>query len=240
MNPVIGIVPSIEETKKQYFTNITNVRAIQRVGGLPFILPYTKSKELIKKYATFIDGLYLAGGNDLDPCYYKEDPHPMLGEVNPTRDEFEWEMLKNISKADKPVLGVCKGAQVINVFFGGSLYQDLSSQLTQSSIQHGQKALLKYPVHVVELVNNTKLHDIIRKATIKVNSHHHQAIREVGDGITVSGQTNDGIIESIESTRHSFIIGVQWHPEELFEADEELAVKLYKEFINQCKRTTMR
>lgn len=238
MRPIIGIVPSIDENKEQYFTNIANVRAIKQAGGVPLVLPYTESIEIIKKYATMIDGLYLAGGNDIDPNYYSEAPHPKLGEVNSTRDAFEWEVLKYVSYEDKPILGVCKGMQMINVFFGGSLYQDMTSQVTDTIIQHNQKSPLKHPIHVVTLVNKTKLQQIIEQDTIKVNSHHHQAVYRVGDGLIVSGRTSDGIIEAIESSRHSFVIGVQWHPEELLKTDEQMAIKIYDMFIMQCQSST--
>lgn len=235
MQPIIGIVPSIDEKNEQYFTNIANVRAIKQAGGLPIVLPYTETAEMIKKYATMIDGLYLAGGNDIDPNYYDEVPHPKLGEVNPTRDAFEWEMLKHICHDNKPVLGVCKGMQMINVFFSGSLYQDMTSQITETLIQHDQKSPLKHPIHVVELIKETKLYQMIQQDTIKVNSHHHQAIRHVGDGLIVSGQTSDGIVEAIESIRHSFVVGIQWHPEELLKTNEPTAIKIYEMFISQCK-----
>src|SRR5699024_287701 len=125
MKPIIGVVPFINEDENQYYSNIKNAEAIIRVGGLPYLLPYVTSNRDILQIVNVIDGLYLAGGNDVDPKYYEETPHENIGEINPTRDIFELNLLKMMFKRNKPVLGVCKGMQIIKVALSRDLYQDV-------------------------------------------------------------------------------------------------------------------
>lgn len=236
MKPIIGIVPSITEDEREIFTNIDNIEAIKVAGGIPLVLPYMMEETAISQYITLIDGLYLGGGNDIDPSYFGEAPHPKLGEVNPIRDAFEWYILKKALAKDKPILGVCKGSQMINIVLGGDLYQDLESQVGHELIQHQQHSPVGHPSHNIDVVEGTKLYKIINKSTIKVNSRHHQAIRNPGKDIIVSSRSNDGVIESIESTTHEFVLGVQWHPENLLAEGDSSSQQILQSFIHTCKK----
>ena len=236
MKPIIGIVPSINEDANQYYSNIENAEAIVRVDGLPYLLPYVTSNRDMLQIVNVIDGLYLAGGNDVDPKYYEETPHENIGEINPTRDIFELNLLKMMFKRNKPVLGVCKGMQMINVALGGDLYQDVISQCETELIQHKQRAKITYPTHPIYVKAGTKLYRMIRKKNVYVNSYHHQAVRRLGENLIVSSYATDGIIEAIESTVHSFVIGVQWHPECLIVSEDSDFLTLYESFIHHCRK----
>lgn len=236
MKPIVGIVPSINEKTNQYYSNIENAAAIKLAGGLPFLLPYIKDEEDLLQVVDKIDGLYLAGGNDVDPHYFSEDPHEKLKEVNPTRDAFELSLLTHMLTLDKPILGVCKGMQMINVALGGDLYQDIRTQAKKEVMQHIQKASINYPSHTIYIEQDTMLADMTKKTHIKVNSHHHQAVRNLGKNLLISAQTNDGIIEAIESTSHRFVLGVQWHPECMVQVDDGSSKTIYETFINNCKK----
>ncbi len=235
MKPIIGIIPSINETENQYYSNVENAEAIKRAGGLPYLLPYTMSKADMERLVNVMDGLYLAGGNDVDPKYYGESPHVGLGEVNPERDAFELEMLATIFKYNKPVLGICKGMQMINVALGGDLYQDITEQFKNKRVQHKQQAKTIHPTHPICIERGTRLQKIINEEKLYVNSYHHQAVRRLGDSLTASGHATDGIIEAIESTAYSFVIGVQWHPEFLLQSNDTVSLKIYKSFIHHCQ-----
>ena len=234
MKPLIGIVPSINENERYYFTMEDNVEAIKRTGGIPVILPYVEGVTELTQLITSIDGLYLVGGNDVDPTYFGEEPHPQLGEVNPTRDAFELQILSQTLAQNKPILAICKGCQMINVVLGGTLYQDIHAQLNQTLVQHQQNSPHSYPTHKIVLEKKSQLHHIIKESSIKVNSRHHQAIHTLGKGLIVTSRTQDGVIESIESTAHDFVIGVQWHPENLLAANDGPSTELYTTFIKKC------
>ncbi len=235
MKPLIGIVPSIEEKERQYFTMADNVEAIKQTGGIPVVLPYIEEESAIAQLVAHIDGLYLAGGNDVDPSYFGEEPHPQLREVNPTRDAFEVQLVGQMVSQNKPVLGICKGCQIINIALGGDIYQDIKSQMKQSLVQHQQKSLHLYSTHMIDLVKTSQLHRIIGKDSIRVNSRHHQAIRTLGKDVVVSSHARDGLIESIESTTYDFVLGVQWHPESLLAANDAPSLQLYTTFIKKCQ-----
>ena len=189
-------------------------------GGVPVILPATGHPAVIEAYKKSCDGLVLAGGGDIDPVHWGEEPHPELGTVDPERDRFELELAKWAAECDIPVLGICRGAQVINVAFGGSLIQHLTG-----GICHFQKAPPNHPFHDILLVRGTKLFSILGLETVRVNSYHHQAVRDTGSGLVVSATARDGIIEAVESVSNRFIIGVQWHPELMVDGASEALFK---------------
>lgn len=235
MKPIIGVVPSINEKTKHYYINIENTEAIILAGGCPLILPYTAYEDDIRQLVNKIDGLYITGGNDVDPEYFNEAPHEKLGEVNPIRDAFELKLLTCILPVNKPVLGVCKGMQMINTVLGGDLYQDITSQVKTKLIQHSQKSQMIYPSHAIHIKEETKLHLITSKTKMRVNSYHHQAVRRLGRNLIISGESDDGIIEAIESTAHPFVIGLQWHPECMVRGEDNSSKKIYESFIAACK-----
>lgn len=235
MKPVIGIGPSIENGSHMHFTNHDNIAAIQEAGGMPVILPYVSDATLIDQAANLIDGLYLTGGNDIDPTLFGEEPHPNLGEINPVRDDYEMAIIKKMLNMNKPILGVCKGCQMINIAMGGDMYQDIYTQMENTLLQHGQKAPAEHGSHYMDIQENSLLHNIIGENRIKVNSRHHQANRNPGKVIVHSGLATDGVVEAMESTHHSFVLGLQWHPENMAVKGNEHAKKIFTSFIKACQ-----
>lgn len=237
MKPIIGIVPAFDEEKKYYFLNEDNVKAIEQSGGNPVLLPYFNDEKNIHPLLSLIDGLYLTGGYDIDPTLFGEEPHPNLGVITRVRDDFEIVIIQKVLALDKPVLAVCRGSQILNVALGGTMYQDIYSQKNTPLLQHQQKAIDSHPSHYIHIEKNTLLYKLVKRQKIKVNSRHHQANREVGKGLIVSGKASDGIIEAVESKVHRFVLGLQWHPENMAANGDESSIKIYDGFIEACKQT---
>lgn len=237
MRPVIGIAPSIENGSNMHFMNNDNVNAIKEAGGIPFILPYGYETDIISQTAEMIDGLYLTGGNDIDPTLFDEEPHPKLGEINPVRDFYEIALINKMLEMDKPILGVCKGCQMINIALNGDMYQDIYTQIDNALLQHSQNAPQEHGSHFVNIQPDSLLKTIIGKEQMKVNSRHHQANRKPGENMIHSGVANDGVIEASESTVHHFVLGLQWHPENMAVKGNEDAKKIFTSFIKACQTT---
>lgn len=235
MRPIIGITPSVENGENIYFINADNAKAITAAGGTPIILPLLESKDDIENAVQIIDGLYLSGGNDVDPTLFDEEPHPQLGIVDPKRDKFESAIIREVLKLNKPILGVCKGCQMLNIVGGGDMYQDIYSQIEGNLLQHNQNAPSDHGSHFVEVLEGSLLHQLVGLNKIKVNSRHHQANRKMGENFIVSGKASDGVVEAIESKQHPFVLGLQWHPENMVAVQDEVSQKIYKGFINACR-----
>jgi putative glutamine amidotransferase len=213
------------------------MKAIEQAGGIPLILSYLEEEKAIKKIAQKLDGLYLTGGNDIDPIYFGEEPHPNLGFFHPGRDAFEIKMAQLFLQLNKPILGVCKGSQMLNLAAGGSMYQDTPSQMEGELIQHTQIARHNVPTHEVEIVEGSLLHRIVGEKKIRVNSFHHQSNRDPGEDLMFSGVAQDGVVEAVESKVHPFALGLQWHPETMaVKSHDETSQRIFTEFIEACKR----
>jgi putative glutamine amidotransferase len=217
MAPVIGITCStivVEEMRGVTRFALSNyyVRCIMQAGALPLLLPNV-APESAAAYLARIDGLILSGGLDVDPLYFGQEPLPDLGEVDQVRDAFELELVKGAHHAGIPVFAICRGVQVMNVAFGGTLLQHIPAQV-KGALKHEQAAVRKDAVsHSLEIVEGTRLHAIAGETRTRVNSFHHQAVDRVAEDFVVSARTLDGVIEGLEDPAHPFCIGVQWHPE---------------------------
>lgn len=203
--------------------------AIIQAGGIPILLP-SEGVGYIQTLRGTIDGLLLTGGGDVDPALFGEEPHQHLGNVTPERDLFEIVLVKAMLEVNKPILGICRGMQVINIAAGGSVYQDMYHQCEFPVIQHSQQAPVHHASHFIQLKKGSLLQKMMDKNQLKVNSFHHQAVKDVPFPFVVSAHSSDGIIEAIESSSDSFVVGVQWHPETLKDAS---SLKLFTEFIQE-------
>lgn len=235
MKPIIGITSSMETDESYYMVDNNNIKAIAQAGGLPVILPYLPVETDIEQIANMIDGLYATGGYDIDPTLFREEPHPNLGTIIPARDAFEITLMKRLLAMGKPILGVCRGCQILNIAVGGDMYQDIYAQIDRTLLQHSQKAPKDHASHFIDVLKGSLLHRLTDAEKLKVNSRHHQANRNVSDPFQVSGKASDGIIEAIESKAHAFALGLQWHPENLAVSGDDHSLRVFQGFIKSCQ-----
>jgi putative glutamine amidotransferase len=242
MHPIIGITcgsdVSVSSTGgrvyRQNSVGFDYISAIEYAGGTPIVLPIVEDQECISSFMDIMDGLLLSGGGDIDPSFFNEEPIPELGNIDPDRDRVEMLLSKAALEQDLPVLAICRGIQVLNVAAGGTLYQDIS-QHSKEILKHRQSAPGWHASHTIQIEPGSLVYDIFGKQTGRVNSFHHQAVRDIADGFYVSARSLDGIIEAIESKEHRFMLGVQFHPEMMFQHHPE-AANIFAAFVKACKR----
>jgi putative glutamine amidotransferase len=191
---------------------------VERAGGLPVVIPFL-SDDTLAQIATRLDGLLLSGGEDVDPTTFGEEPMYGLGNVVAERDRLEIALIHLMRAQGKPVLGICRGIQMLNVALGGTLYQDLPRQW-KGKIQHAQKAARNHVSHRVKIEPGSRLAACFDgEKTLKVNSFHHQAIRKLAEPLRAVAWDAENLVEAVEATSGPFMLGVQWHPENLWRTD---------------------
>lgn len=200
------------EGQERLFVPRDYYRAVEKAGGIAVLVPMVSGAEAAALVLGRLDGVLLSGGADMDPRLYGEQPLPQLGAIDPERDTSELAYVGVALEQNLPLLAICRGHQVLAVAAGGSLYQDLPSQVP-GAIKHSQQAPRWYASHGVRSVPGSQLERLLGSGEIGVNSYHHQAVKAVPPGFAVSATAADGVIEAIESTTHGFVVGVQWHPE---------------------------
>ena len=203
---------------------------------LPFFIPIAESENTAEKYIQTIDGLFLTGGSDMSPLFYGEGSLKKKWQGETKRPRFEILLVKRALKHQKPILGICQGCQVLNVACGGSLYQDIRMQKVsdRKHLISGEK--VSACRHRIQIVKQSRLHRIVGKESLVVNSAHHQAIKKVGKTMRITATAADGIIEAIESTGESFCLGVQWHAEQM--ATSPFQKKIFSTFLRACREHT--
>lgn len=230
-----GIVKDFRiEFAGEYFTKTNNnyPKSIIDAGGIPIILPLIKDIEILTNLLSICKGLLLPGGIDINPLSYKELPKPLLGDCNDLLDWYNINLTQKALELNMPILGICRGCQIINVALGGTLHQDIS-YATDSPLLHKQKSHLSEKCHPIYIKRNSIIYEIFGDNYI-VNSGHHQSIKEMPQDLKITSISPDGIIESIEMINKQFVIGVQWHPEMMTSYDEK-ALNLFKKFIYYCR-----
>ncbi|VAX21519.1 Glutamine amidotransferase, class I [hydrothermal vent metagenome] len=245
VKPVIGLTADTDEGKVASrppfkgeavcWLKKSYLNAVERSGGLPFPITPAIKPSTTDAYLDLIDGLIVTGGYfDIDPALYGEKPIARIDEIKPDRTLMEIRLIKKAVRLKIPVLGVCGGHQAINIAFGGSLYQDIGAQ-APGARRHEQKPKpVSQTSHEVKITGDSILRRIVGKDKIKVNSTHHQSVKKVGKGLKVCATAPDGIIEAIErSDDGSFLLGAQWHPEQIYESDKA-SRRLFRQFINKC------
>lgn len=224
LKPVIGITCTTRHTTPAYpwqtplaqdSQNRDYVDSVTQAGGVALLLPCALDGDGITELLGRLDGLIVAGGGDLDPSFYHEEPHEGLGAVDPFRDALDAAIIPAaLERGDLPVLGICRGIQVLNVFCGGTLYQDLSMR-ENTTLQHRQHAPRDHASHEATIQPGTILAGTLEASAVRVNSFHHQAVRDVAPDFVVSARAPDGVIEGIELPDRRFCVAVQWHPEHM-------------------------
>ena len=238
MRPIIGLTHSIQLDEKKLYMPMSYSNVIREAGGTPVLLPITREEEVIEAYAALVDGVLFSGGDDLDPRSYGEDQLWACGDICPLRDDFGVKLARVLLEKypEKPILGICRGEQVLHVALGGTLYQDLKSQRSDC-IAHQQHQIAPYASHLVTIEKDSKLHEILGSTSIMTNSHHHQAVKDIAPGLAITAWASDGVVEGFEKTDHPYFVAVQWHPERLVEWEENAAHKrLFSTFVDACRK----
>ena len=224
MPPIIGITATLKEDVdvvaerplgRFVRTDLDYVEGVAGAGGAPVVLPPAGDESAAEALIHSLDGLLLSGGSDLDPGYYGEEPVSELGVTLPERDAFEMALVGLALRRGMPVFGICRGMQVLNVALGGTLYQDLPSQWEQDPLKHRQDTPKWQPTHEVRVSEGSYIAEVMGRESVKVNSYHHQGIRDLAEGLIVTGRSSDGVIEAVEAEDLSerWLLGVQWHAE---------------------------
>jgi putative glutamine amidotransferase len=211
--PPIGITTGYDDRRAGiYVLRQDYVRSVEDGGGLPFVLAPGRPEDA-EALLDRVSALVLSGGSDVDPALFGERPHPKLGRVVRERDDFELALTREALRRDLPILAICRGHQVLNVATGGTLIQDIPSEVT-GGVEHDPRRERWERAHLVDIVEGTRLREILGRGTVSVNSFHHQAIGKLGDGLVVSARSSgDDLIEGVEMPSRRFVVGVQWHPE---------------------------
>jgi len=242
MRPIIGIPCRFilrDGTKRPiYCSNQAYVQAIEDAGGISVLIPYVQSLSELDNILERLDGILLPGGSDIQPFYYREDPRVELISVNPQLDELEFALTQYALQKDLPILGICRGLQLLNVALGGTLYQDVQQERTRSMQHlypdHPRSAL----IHDISLDPQSRMAELLKATQFAVNSIHHQAVKEPGTGVQVVGWAEDNTPEAIEVEGHRFVMGLQCHPEEIYQQVPACA-RFFQAFVSACLPDTL-
>ncbi|MHA6253224.1 gamma-glutamyl-gamma-aminobutyrate hydrolase family protein [Oceanobacillus sp. CAU 1775] len=238
LKPLIGITAGFVKNGDYIKGNYVHqdfINSVVNNGGIPIIISYNHIESAVE-ILKLCDGLIVTGGEDVSPEYYNEEPHQNLGVTTPIRDVTEMTLVKYALESDLPLLAVCRGIQVLNVTLNGTLYQDIPSSFKES-YQHFQKGSELYKdTHWINVAKGSHLYEIFKKERVRVNSFHHQSIKQLGDGLKVTAKSSDGIIECVEYQENSFALGVQFHPE-FMASTNQLMNRLFKSLVEASKKS---
>lgn len=225
--PVIGLTPLWDDNMGNLWMLPEYCQAVSEAGGIPLVLPADCTREEAAQLCSFCDGFLFTGGQDVAPKLYGEAPEPVCGPDCPQRDGMEAALFQAAYALNKPMLAICRGLQFVNVMLGGSLYQDIPSQV-HSGISHNQGKPYHIPCHRVQVLPDTLLAALLQQDAIQVNSLHHQGIKALGEGLVPMAVAEDGLIEAAYAPDKPFVCLVQWHPEY---AKDWVAQRLFAAFI---------
>ena len=230
--PIIGIIPLVDMERESLWMLPGYMKGVEQAGGIPVMLPLMSEEDSLQQLVEEMDGVLFTGGQDISPNLYGEKRLPMCGQCCRERDDMEAVLFRLLYEMDKPILGICRGIQCINVIMGGTLYQDLPSEHSSGTI-HCQKPPYDMPVHSVKIMEESPLYDLLKKKNLLVNSYHHQAVKRLAPKLAVMAVSEDDLIEAVCIPQKKFIWGIQWHPEFSYLTDEN-SKKIFSEFIRMA------
>lgn len=238
--PRIGITMRLELETNRFCLGRDYSEALENFGAIPIQLPLIPKKEYVMEVLKTLDGVLLPGSDsDIDPLIYGEEPLPKLGRVVPEKDETDLLVLSAAEKSKMPILGVCFGMQILNVARGGTLVQDIESQI-ENCLKHEQGKPTRRNSHSLKIKENTALSRLITTSNVNVNSSHHQAIKSLGKNLVATAWAKDGVVECVEDTRDDrFVFGVQWHPELSWMFDD-LSKNIFQMFVKKTSEFSLR
>jgi putative glutamine amidotransferase len=238
--PIVGITcgriePAHSHHPSRVGQNQTYVDALVRAGASPLLLPNLEDQALLRILYDKLDGLLLSGGGDIEPARYGETVHEKCGHIDLERDEAELTLTRWAVEDGKPLLAICRGIQILNVALGGSLYQDIEAQVADPLVhtwypEHPRN----HRSHTVSIAPKTRLAQVFDLEPLPVNSLHHQALKDLAPPLTVSARASDRVVEAVELGSHPFVLGVQWHPEDLA-PDDVQQQGLFDSFVQACQ-----
>ena len=211
------------------YINSAYINALYRVGTIPVIIPILEDKDALACIVDQLDGVVLSGGSDVSPLRYGQQPIPQCGAIDPLVDAFNLALVETTLQRNKPLFGICRGMQIINVALGGTLIQDTTSQITHS-IKHDQQTIPYAPTHEITIEPTGFLYPVYGSTTF-VNSLHHQSLDRLGNGLFIAAKSSDGVIEAMQSQTQS-IYAVQWHPELMADHDDPNGLKFFKWMVD--------
>ena len=217
--PLIGLTPLVDQNMDNSLWMLSDyIDSIEASGGVPVVLPYCEDEEILDVFVKKCDGFLFTGGQDISPSFYNEAPSDKLGRTCSLRDNMEFKLFATAFAADMPIFGICRGLQLMNAALGGSLYQDIPTQLP-STLTHSQKKPYDAAVHEVKLSEKSKLCKLFGKESLEVNSLHHQGVKILAPVLKIEAVSPDGLVEAFTCPDKKFVNAVQWHPEYLYKND---------------------
>ena len=232
--PIIGVIPLYDEEKESIWMLPGYLEGLSEAGAIPVVLPMHLEAGELDELDGMLDGYLFTGGHDVDPRLYDQERLSLCGPSCKMRDRLETMIFEKAGQENKPVLGICRGLQLLNVLYGGTLYQDLPEEYPQKSeIDHHMTAPYDRTVHGVTIEPESPLRQLLGKTKLQVNSYHHQGICALGTGLKVMAVSDDGLVEGIYDPEKKFVWGVQWHPEFIYQKDED-ARRIFLAFVEAC------
>ena len=234
--PIIGLTMRLELETDRFYLGRDYSEALEALGAIPYHISLIPNKDYLSEIVKNVDGILLPGSDtDVDPLIFGEEPRPNLKKIIPEKESTDLMVLAEAEKLNKNVLGICFGMQVLNVSRGGTLYQDIESDI-ENCVKHEQGKPLARNSHSIEFEKDSLISRLItNKNDVRVNSHHHQAVGKIGENLKSTAWAKDGVVECLEDTREDrFVLGVQWHPELSWKTDA-LSRNIFTEFISACK-----
>lgn len=237
IRPLIGITTAsvVLQGKTYNRAYAPNAQAIAAAGGLPVLIPTGLDEETLHAIYETLDAVLLPGGVDVDPTHYGQERHPLTIQIDDARDALELTIARWAVDDDAPVLGICRGHQVLNVALGGTLIQDIPSQI-ETELAHDIPDELPRStrIHDITIDENSRLAEILGGTYFQVNSLHHQSVEEAAPGTTLTAYSPDGVVEALEMPEKSFVLSVQWHPEDLYRDDDSMN-RLFTAFVQAAR-----